>query len=91
MPETDIPRAPNGLKRGGKALWKDLHQQFDFTADPHRSALIEHACRTADMIDRMQAVVDGAEDLRVQGSQGQPVGCPSWPGFASIGLCWLPC
>jgi hypothetical protein len=68
--------APRGLGRRGEALWRDLHEQFDFGLDPHRSALVEDACRTIDMIDRLQAVVDGAEDLRVRGSQGQPVGMP---------------
>ncbi|MGW9568819.1 hypothetical protein [Prescottella equi] len=72
---TTIPRAPRGLKARGKALWRDLHQTFDMTNDPHRQVLIEDACRTADVIDRLQTVVD-AQDLRVRGSQGQPVAAP---------------
>jgi hypothetical protein len=75
-PPHEIPRAPRGLKSAGRALWKDLHERFDFSADPHRSALVEDACRTKDVITRLQAVVDEANDLRVQGSQGQPVGMP---------------
>jgi hypothetical protein len=70
------PRAPNGLKRRGKAMWHELHEQFDFGAYPHRSAIVEDACRTADMIDRLQAVVHGADDLRMRGSHDQPVGMP---------------
>lgn len=70
------PRAPNGLKRRGKAMWHELHALFDFSADPHRAAIIEDACRTADMIDRLQAAVEGADDLRVKGSYGQPVAMP---------------
>lgn len=73
---SNIPRAPHGLKARGKRLWRELHEQFDFSEDPHRSALIEDACRTADMIDRLHEVVDTADDLRVKGSQGQPVGMP---------------
>ncbi|MGI1849271.1 hypothetical protein [Rhodococcus aetherivorans] len=73
--EPGTPRAPRGLGRRGKALWRDLHQTFDFTQDPHRQALIEDACRTADVIDRLQEAVD-AHDLRVRGSQGQPVAAP---------------
>jgi hypothetical protein len=57
-------------------LWRELHAQFDFSQDPHRAAIIEDACRTADLIDRMQLVVDDADGLRVRGSQGQPVGMP---------------
>ena len=44
--------------------------------DPHRSALVEDACRSADVIDRLQTIVDAAENLRVRGSQGQPTGMP---------------
>ncbi|NKS00468.1 hypothetical protein GS528_04805 [Rhodococcus hoagii] len=70
-----IPRCPNGLKARGKALWRDLHQTFDMSNDPHRQVLVEDACRTADLIDRLQAAVD-SHDLRVKGSQGQPVAAP---------------
>ncbi|SHT63064.1 Uncharacterised protein [Mycobacteroides abscessus subsp. abscessus] len=43
-----VPRAPNGLKTKGQALWKALHEQFDFSQDPHRATLVEDICRTAD-------------------------------------------
>lgn len=70
-----VPRAPKGLGRRGRALWRDLHQTFDFSADPHRQVLIEDAARTADLIDRLQEAAD-ANDLRVRGSQGQPTAAP---------------
>ena len=44
--------------------------------DPHRRFLLEDAARTADLVARMQEVVDNAADLRVRGSQGQPVAMP---------------
>ncbi|WP_139000207.1 hypothetical protein [Rhodococcus zopfii] len=69
------PRAPKGLGTRGRALWRDLHREFDMTRDPHRMVLVEDACRTADLIDRLQESVD-AQDLRVRGSQGQPVAAP---------------
>lgn len=75
MDEKRVPRAPKGLKTRGRRLWVELHEQFDFTADPHRHALVEDACREADLIDRLQDVVDN-NDLRVRGSQGQPVAAP---------------
>ncbi|MEU9807030.1 hypothetical protein [Mycobacterium sp. NPDC050853] len=75
----EVPRAPNGLKTKGAALWRSLHEQFDFSQDPHRSTLVEDICRTADAIDRMQKVVDKADDLRVKGSQSQPVAMPELP------------
>lgn len=70
-----IPRAPAGLRRRGKALWVELHTEFDFTGEPHRRVLVEDACREADLVDRLQRAVT-ANDLRVRGSQGQPVTAP---------------
>lgn len=76
MTENKIPRAPKGLGSRGKQLWRELHTEFDMSADPHRRVLVEDACREADLVERLQAVVDAAEDLRVRGSQGQPVKMP---------------
>ena len=80
MPETEqnptIPRPPRGLQREGRALWRAMHREFSFDQEPGTLAILEQACRTADVIDRLQVVVDGATDLRVRGSQGQPVGMP---------------
>jgi hypothetical protein len=76
MPERrSVPRAPNGLQRRGKLLWSQLHTVFDFTSEPHRLVLIEDACREADLVDRLQRAVD-KNDLRVKGSQHQPVTAP---------------
>lgn len=75
MTDVKIPRAPRGLGTRGKALWRDVHREFDMTRDPHRLVLLEDACRTADLIDRLQEAVD-SQDLRVRGSQGQPVAAP---------------
>lgn len=76
MIDHDIPTSPAGLKAKGEALWRDLHSIFDFSSDPHRAVLIEEACRTADLIDRLQGIVDSSDDIRVRGSQGQPVAIP---------------
>ncbi|BCN45254.1 hypothetical protein [Prescottella equi] len=76
MTDNKIPRAPKGLGHRGKALWRELHTEFDMSADPHRRVLVEDACREADLVDRLRAVVDAAENLRVKGSQGQPVKMP---------------
>ncbi|WP_067532221.1 hypothetical protein [Nocardia crassostreae] len=73
-----VPRAPRGLRAHGSRLWRELHEVFDFSQDPHRAAVIEDICRTADLIDRLQAEVDKG-DLRVKGSQGQPVSAPEIP------------
>ena len=71
-----VPRAPRGLKARGARLWRELHGLFNFDNDPHRSVLIEDACRTADLIDRLQRIVDNADNVRVRGSQGQPTAMP---------------
>lgn len=75
MTKKKTPRAPKGLDTRGKRLWTEIHAVFDLSQDPHRAVLLEDACRTADLIDRLQAEVD-SQDLRVRGSQGQPVAAP---------------
>ena len=72
---SSAPSPPNGLGRSGKSLWAELHTEFDFTGEPHRRVLVEDACREADLVDRLQKAVT-KNDLRVRGSQGQPVTAP---------------
>jgi hypothetical protein len=76
VPENRIPKAPIGLKPRGKQLWRALHTTYDFEDCPEKVILLEETCRTADVVSRLQAIVDSAEDLRVRGSQGQPVAMP---------------
>ena len=71
--------APAGLRAAGTALWQRITTEYDFSTAPERQVLLEEACRCADMVDRLQRIVDGAEDLRVRGSQGQPVSLPEIP------------
>lgn len=74
--EPTIPRAPAGLLARGRQLWRDIHAVYDFSAAPEKQAILEEACRTADVVKRLQAIVDNAEEIRVRGSQGQPVAMP---------------
>jgi hypothetical protein len=77
MSETPpTPRAPAGLKADGRALWKAIHAVYDFEEAPERLVVLAEACRTADVVRRLQTIVDNADDLRVRGSQGQPVAIP---------------
>ncbi|MCH9733455.1 MAG: hypothetical protein K0U78_02715 [Actinomycetia bacterium] len=80
MTETDgrpaIPKAPTGLKQRGRQLWREIHAVYSFEEAPEKAILLEDACRTSDVIKRLQDTVDAAEDLRVRGSQGQPVAMP---------------
>lgn len=71
-----IPRAPTGLLVRGRQLWKELHAVYDFADAPEKRAILEEACRTADVVKRLQEVVDAAPEIRVRGSQGQPVAMP---------------
>ncbi|WP_236724597.1 hypothetical protein [Mycobacterium avium] len=75
-PPVPIPKAPAGLKAKGRQLWRELHRVYSFDDCPEKLVVLENACRTADVVARLQAVVDEAEDLRVRGSQGQPVAAP---------------
>ena len=75
-PASPVPKAPKGLKAEGRKMWVRLHTTYDFTDCPEKLILLEQACRTADLVHRLQSTVDAAEDLRVRGSQGQPVAAP---------------
>jgi len=76
LAENNVPNAPKGLKTAGKKLWKELHNTYDFADCPEKTVILERACRTLDVTNRLQDVVDTASDLRVRGSQGQPVAMP---------------
>jgi hypothetical protein len=84
MPENEgetppIPKYPTGLKARGKQLWREIHEVYSFDEAPEKRIILEEACRTADVVKRLQAVVDTDPDLRVRGSQGQPVAMPEIP------------
>lgn len=49
-------RAPVGLKKGGKALWKDVYEEFELGL--HEEAVLLQACRTVDLLDELQRVMD---------------------------------
>lgn len=66
-------RAPAGLDRSGRALWRKVTGDFDLRADEAR--ILADACATADLIDRMSAELTGA-GLTVTGSTGQLVAHP---------------
>jgi hypothetical protein len=49
------PRTPSGLKTAGKRLWRDVHEHLDL--DRHESELLLQACRVADHLDDLSAIV----------------------------------
>lgn len=64
------PKAPAGLGLSGRRLWKAVLS--DYELNPAELVLLEHACRTADTLARLDTALAEA-DLSVQGSKGQPV------------------
>lgn len=75
-PPTPVPKAPPGLKTAGKRFWRQVHQVYEFDGSPELVLLVEEAARTADVVARLQQIVDTADTLRTTGSRGQDVGIP---------------
>jgi P27 family predicted phage terminase small subunit len=73
-------RAPAGLGRDGRALWRsvvdDIEQRGNddttFELDPREFALLEQACRVADRVTELEAIVE-KRGLTTRGSTGQTV------------------
>lgn len=61
------PRPPAGLRTSGRALWSAVLN--DYELDEHEAVILREACRTADSIDALQAVLD-AEGVMSESSQG---------------------
>lgn len=66
------PRAPKGLKTGGKLLWQRVLNDFDL--GQHEEAVLLQACRIVDILDRLQAVIDAGDVIVTspQGSKANP-------------------
>lgn len=73
-------RAPAGLGKSGRALWRETWREFEMTAP--EAALLAEACRCSDRLAAIAEALDGA-DLIVTGSTGQP---KSHPLLASAAL-----
>ncbi|MGL6235106.1 MAG: hypothetical protein ACRC20_07150 [Segniliparus sp.] len=69
---TTKPRAPHGLGSEGQRLWKAVTAEFDLDREPHKQRILFDACKTADLVKRLDDAAEGAP-LIVQGSTGQPV------------------
>ena len=51
-----IPRPPTGLQLSGRTLWRAVLR--DFELDEHEVVVLREACRTADSLDALQALLD---------------------------------
>ncbi len=55
-----VPRTPPGLAAKGRRLWRELCEANEF--GPEERVLLEEACRIADRLDRLDALISGDED-----------------------------
>lgn len=53
-------RTPTGLDTKGRKLWRDLTAAASF--NPAELVLLEEACRIADRLDRLDALIRGEDD-----------------------------
>jgi hypothetical protein len=53
---SQVPKPPTGLKRSGRALWRAV--LADYVLEEHERTLLREACRTADLLDRLQTTLD---------------------------------
>ena len=67
------PRMPRGLENEGQKLWTAVVSAFEMTtADPDKLRVLFDACKTADLLKRLDAAAAKAP-LTVKGSMGQEV------------------
>ena len=62
---------PKILADAGKALWSEVTSKYELRAD--ELAILQRACRTADLLDVMEAAWAADPRMMVKGSQGQEV------------------
>lgn len=61
------PSPPGDLRRSGRALWRAVLAEFEL--DEHERQLLHETCRTSDLCDKLQAVLD-ADGPMSTSSQG---------------------
>lgn len=66
------PRMPRGLGTAGQKLWHGVVEEFDLAGEPHKLRILEDACKTADVIKRLDDAA-AKQPLTVLGSQKQQV------------------
>lgn len=66
-------RAPKDLGPAGQRLWKSICRDYELR--PDELAVLESACREADLIQRLEEALKDAP-LVVKGSMGQEVASP---------------
>lgn len=66
------PRAPRGLKAGGKRLWKAVTDEFEL--GEHELSVLLQASRTVDALDELERIViaEGVTHDSPQGVRAHP-------------------
>ena len=69
-------RKPTGLGPKGSKFWGQIADEYALEDTPEVALILEQACRTLDIVERLQRIVDEAPSLQVNGSRGQPAPLP---------------
>lgn len=70
---TTTHRAPKGLERSGRRLWRSIVDDYDL--ETHEQLLLSEACRVADRLDRL-AEESAISTLTVTNNKGDEVANP---------------
>jgi len=86
------PKPPTDLGKAGKALWRSILADLDadWELDARELRLLGEACRTADELADLQAVLD-KDGLTTAGSRGQTVVHPAVGEVRQLRLVLLRC
>ncbi|ORB73126.1 hypothetical protein [Mycobacterium scrofulaceum] len=76
MAEKKIPKAPVGLGRAGRAVWRAVWAEFDISRDPGKQALLAEAAAVKDVIEELSEHAAEAPIL-VKAANGAPAIQPS--------------
>jgi hypothetical protein len=63
---------PSGLGTEGRKLWREIVGTFDVIEEPYKRRILFDACKTADLIDRLDEAMNG-QLLTAKGSMAQLV------------------
>lgn len=69
-------RKPTGLGPKAGKFWTQIASEYVLEDTPEVALILEQACRTIDIVERLQKIVDEAPSLQVNGSRGQPAPLP---------------
>jgi hypothetical protein len=63
---------PRGLEAEGQKLWESVVAVFDLSAEPHKRRILFDACKTADVVKRLDGGAS-KQPVTVKGSMCQEV------------------